>query len=160
LGDVSDTKIAQQDIVAPSEQHVLRFDIAVDEFFVVRMLQAFCYLSDIRHNGVQGKLSASRVALAQGAIGRKVQNEEGSIALHTEVHHTHNVRMHQAGDGACLLEKGLEFVIRYFGLQDLNSDLCIEVHVLTKIDIREASTPNESDEAVAAELLSYMVCHP
>jgi len=99
------------------------------------------------------------MALAQGAIEREIHDQEWSIIRHAEVHYTHNVRMYQASDSARLLEKDFKLAIRYFGLQDLDSYLCIEVHVLTKVNIGEASTPNELDEAVVAELLSHTLSH-
>jgi len=50
--------------------------------------------------------------------------------------------MYQVSDGASFLEKTFEFIICYPGLQQLDGYLCIEIHVLTKVNIGKAAPAN------------------
>src|SRR6266581_3430503 len=67
--------------------------------------------------------------------------------------------MHQVSDGAGLLEETFEFIICYSGLQQLDGHLCIEIHMLAKVDLGKAAPANEADQAIIPQLLSYAVRH-
>ena len=55
LRDEGEAKIAQQDVVAPPQQHVIRLDIAMDKLLIVRVLQAVRNLLDVGNDGFERK---------------------------------------------------------------------------------------------------------
>src|SRR5579859_7620446 len=47
----SNTKVAQQDLIAPPYQHILWLDISMDKLFIVGILQGICHLLHVGYNG-------------------------------------------------------------------------------------------------------------
>src|SRR5579883_852739 len=64
LSDQGHTKITQQNFVFSPKQHVFWFYIAMDQLFVMRVLQGYCYLFHIGYNRGQRQNRAFWVALA------------------------------------------------------------------------------------------------
>ena len=89
----SDAKVAQQDFAAATQEHVLWFDIAVNQLPVVRVLQGIGYLAHIRKHRLEWEARSVRMALAQVAVGRKVHHQERGCTIYTKVHYLHNMRM-------------------------------------------------------------------
>ena len=46
MRDGGNAKVREQHLLAPTQQHILRLDIAVDEFLLVGILQGISYLLD------------------------------------------------------------------------------------------------------------------
>ena len=65
LGKERNAKIAEQDFVVASHQHILGFDIAVNQLFVVCILQSSGNVLDIRNDEREWKLCALAVSLAK-----------------------------------------------------------------------------------------------
>ncbi len=65
MGDAGNAKVGQQDFVVLTQEHVIRFDVAVDDAFLMRILEGFGYLVHIANDDFKGKLCAFRVSLAQ-----------------------------------------------------------------------------------------------
>src|SRR6266567_3459020 len=55
LGDERDTEVAEQDLAASSHEHVLRFDIAVNELLIVGILQSLSNLLDVGDDQLEGE---------------------------------------------------------------------------------------------------------
>src|SRR5215471_8404164 len=49
LGNDSNVKFGEQDLMGTAEQHVLRFDIAMDQFLLMDVVQSLSHLLDIRN---------------------------------------------------------------------------------------------------------------
>ncbi len=64
IDDSGDAKVTEQDLVAPPQQHVLGLDIAVNELFLVGVLQGIGHLLDVLHDHREGEPRAFGMTLA------------------------------------------------------------------------------------------------
>ena len=53
LGDDGGAEVTEQDLVMPPQQHILGFDVAMDELLVVGILQGIGYLLNVGDDGGQ-----------------------------------------------------------------------------------------------------------
>jgi hypothetical protein len=138
LGEPGYAKIPQQDLLLSSHEQVLRFDVAVDEVLVVRILQGGGGLLDIAQDGGEGKRHSLGMPLAYGSIGRVVHHQIGGFSFDPEVEDAHDVWVHQASDGTGLPAKGVCILTCQLRMEQLNSGLGPQVDVLPQVDLREA----------------------
>src|SRR5712692_2617260 len=110
LGQDGYTKVAQQYLMIASEQHILRLDVAVNQLFIMGILQGVRYLLDIGDDDFHGKPRSPGVVLAQVTISCIVHHQKRSCVLHPEVQHLDDMRMAQMGNGACLGEETLRIM--------------------------------------------------
>ena len=87
------------------EQHILWLDVAVDDLFIVSVLQSGGHLLDMRQNNFRREHDTRAITLAQGAIGSVIHDQEWSVALYTEFQYLYDIGMSQASDSARLCEK-------------------------------------------------------
>ena len=64
ISDSGDAKVTEQDLASPPQQHVLGLDIAVDELFLVGVLQGIGHLLDVVHDQREGEPRAFGMTLA------------------------------------------------------------------------------------------------
>jgi hypothetical protein len=84
LGDEGNAKVAQQHGVILSNKHVFWLDVAMNELFIMGILQCIGDLSDVRDNRGQGQKRSTGMALAQGATCGIVHDQEGCLAVQAE----------------------------------------------------------------------------
>ena len=94
----------------PTNQHIFRLDIAMNNLLLMRILQRRGNLAHIADYCCYRQLCAPRILLTQRAIGGIVHHEVGDIILHIKFEHSYNLRMNQAGDGPCLVEKAVYII--------------------------------------------------
>src|SRR5579884_123051 len=99
------------------------------------------------------------MALPQSPIGSIVEYKKRDFIHGAEIQHAHNMRMHQTGKGARLPQKSLKIIALHPGLEHLESNRRIEIHMLSKIDIGKAASTDETRDAIISQLLSNVVCH-
>jgi hypothetical protein len=101
------------------------------------------------------------MSLAQRAIKGIIHDKVRRFAIHAKVCDAYDIGMDQAGDGLSFLQEALHVIfVRHFDLEDFDGDLRFEVDMLAKVAFGESPTPDETNDAVVAKLLIYMVCHP
>src|SRR5579884_3605053 len=88
-------KVTEQDVIVRTEQHVLGFDIAVDESVIVGVLQGGSYLIDIANNGLEWQARPLWMAHTQGAARSVLHHQKGRTLLDREIEHAHDMRMIQ-----------------------------------------------------------------
>src|SRR6266571_1700992 len=93
LGFDGDTEIAEQNFVIWAEQHVVRFDVAMDQFLIMDVLQGIGNLLDIIYNGRKWEACTFRMLLAQVAFRSIVHNQERSVILYTKIKYRHDMGM-------------------------------------------------------------------
>src|SRR5258708_24924306 len=93
LARARDSANREQDLVAASEQHILRLDVAMDQLFLVCILQGLGHLRDVGDDGVEREQRAFGVALTQVATRSIVHHEKGSLGLDTKVQDLDNMGM-------------------------------------------------------------------
>jgi len=81
------------------------------------------------------------------------------MILDTKIQHTHNVRMLQARNSACLGTELLDIAARQFGMQHFDGGLGLQVNVYAEIDISKAATPKVAHQAIVSKLLGHVVGH-
>jgi hypothetical protein len=131
----------------------------MDELLIVRILQRVGYLLCVGDDACQRNEAASWMALPQSPIGGIVEYKKGDFIHDTEIQHAHNMRMHQTGEGARLPKKPLKIIAFYSGLEHLESNRRIEIHMLREVDIGKAAATDETRDAIISQLLSNVVCH-
>lgn len=67
LQHLCNTKIAEEQCFISTDQHVLRFHIAVNGPLIVSILQCLHYLLSMGKDGRQGEPGAAGIAIAQSA---------------------------------------------------------------------------------------------
>jgi hypothetical protein len=163
MGGSGNTKIAQQQRVIGTHQHVFRLDIAVDEALLMGILQGRTHLSRVLHNSGQWHTGTLGMAVTQSASRGVVHHEEGFI-LPTEpkVEQGHDVGVMQTKH-AGFIEKRAP-IIR-FGqtcAQDFESDLGVSVEMLGQVDIARTTAPKPFDQAIVTHALPKAfppICH-
>ena len=99
------------------------------------------------------------MTLAQGAIRGVLHNEERDAIYHVVFQDAHNRGMLQVGDGTCFFKKVLFILVSQSHLEHFDCSRCVEIYMLAKVDISEASLPKLTDQAVVSKLLTYAVWH-
>src|SRR5262249_19685119 len=119
MGNGDQAKVAENDLVGVTQQHVLRFDIAVNESSVVSVLQGGCHLFDIGDNGRQRHRRAWGMELTEAAVWSIVHHEKKSARslFNPEILHAHNICIPQIGNGASLVEKVLNIFLKHLRME-------------------------------------------
>src|SRR6266571_4907478 len=100
------------------------------------------------------------MALAQGAVGGVVHDQEGGGVFNVKVENAHDVGVDKGGDGFGFALEVISGFVGELGMQDFDGRLLGgEAQVLAEVNFGEASTSEEADEAVVAELLAGAVGH-
>src|SRR5712692_1687518 len=158
MGDGRDAKVAEQDLVLYSDEHVLRLDITMDQAFIMGVLQGTGHLFDVGDDGGQQDSRALWVTLAQGAVGCVFHDDERDTSFDAEVQDLYDVRVLEA-KGACLDEEAVQVVLGELW-EDFDGDLSVAaIEVLGQVDFAEATGSQQAREAVVVELLSYPISH-
>src|SRR5215467_3749592 len=114
------------------------------------VIQCFGHLLDIGDNGCKWHSCASRVALAQGAIGGIVHDEKGDTIFDGEIVDADNMGMDETSKRACLRVELHFLLTRELGMQDFDGCLGIEVQVLPKVDFSKATRADQMEQAIVA----------
>src|SRR5260221_1736411 len=99
------------------------------------------------------------MTFAQGAIGGILHDEKGDAIFYVKIKATHDMGMHETSEHACLGTESLSVFTREVGMQYFDSCLCVEVQVFSQVDLGNATSPDETKQAIVANLLSYTVSH-
>src|SRR6266849_7006225 len=159
MGDCGQAKVTEQHLLAPSQQHILRLDIAMNEFLLVGILQGSRCLLDKRDDLGKRNDLALGIAPAQGAMGGIIHHQKGHALLHIKIEDAHNSGMSQRRDGLGFMQEVLGLLATQVGVEHLDGRLLLESHVLAQIYLRIAAFPQQSDQPIVAELLSKTICH-
>ena len=159
LRDHRDAEIAEQDLLASSKQQVFRFNVAVDNFLVMRILQSGRDLPDILDHLSKRQPLAAWVALAHRSIGSVVHDQKWRVALQAEVQDANDIGMNQTDESARLRTKALDIFAREICVQEFNRGEIIEKHLLAEVDIREAPASEKLYQAIIAHLLAHAIVH-
>src|SRR5581483_6191313 len=111
LGNQGNPEIAEQNLVAPPEQHILWFDITVHQSLFMSMLQGSGKIFDIRHDGAKRQACAFRVTLAQCAMRCIVHDKKWRVALDAEIHDPYNIGMYQACNQLSFAQEAIQIFL-------------------------------------------------
>ncbi len=162
LGSQRDTEITQQNLVVAPDQHIFRFDVAVDEVLGMRVVQRLGDLFDVVYDLEKRDARPLGVAMAQRALRSVVHHEVGRAAFDAKIQHTHDMRVGQARNRLSLRAKSIDIMACQAGKQEFDSGLCLEVNVFAKIDLGEATLPQQANETIVTQALPgivYLVAH-
>jgi hypothetical protein len=136
----------------------------VDDVVVMRVLKRRGDLLGIRHGCLERETGAARVMLQEGPTRSVVHNEKrGPVLLHSKVMHAHDVGMLQAGERLRFSEELIYLLVFERGVQDLERCPAFQEEMLAEVDLGEAPSPEQAQEAVVAKLLADALwhgCHP
>src|SRR5260370_1800845 len=118
-----------------AQQHVLRFDIAVDQICFMGTLERSGNLLDVGDHEGKWKHTSARMRLAQGPFRRVIHHEEWGGAIDLEVQDAHNVRVLELRDGARLLKELLSIMRAQRGVQHLDGSKRLEMEVFPQVDV-------------------------
>src|SRR5260221_1807464 len=154
-----EAEVAQQQFVVIAQQHILRLDISVDLPGTVCIVQGGGSLACKGEDGRERELTAFRVALAQSAIGGVMHDEERSAIMDITFEDAHDMGMLKTRDGPHLREEALHMLVVESCAEELQCNLCAQIGMLSKVDIGEATTAQQGEQAIAAELLPGIIVH-
>src|SRR5260370_11179167 len=130
-----DAKVTEQHLVIAAQQHILRLDIAVDQFCAMGMLERSGNLPDIGDHEGKWKYTSARMRLAQRPFRRIVHHEERRCALDPEVEDAHYVQVLELCDGARLFQELLSILHAQGGTQHLDGSKQLEMEVFPQVDV-------------------------
>jgi hypothetical protein len=145
MSDGGNAKVREQYLLSSTHEHVLRLDITVDEFLLVRVLQGVSYLLDRRDNHRERDQATFRIAVPQRAMRGIVHDEKRHTLLHIEIEDTDDRGMSQRGDGLGFLLEVLGLNGAQMGMQHLDGCLLVEPHMLPEIDLGIAALSQQGD---------------
>ena len=116
-------------------------------------------LACIGEDGRERELTTFRVALAQGAIGGVMHDEERSAVMDITFEDAHDMGMLKARDDPRLREEALHMLVVESCAEELQCDLCAQVGMLGEVDIGEATAAQQGEQAITAELLPGIIVH-
>src|SRR5689334_22361218 len=93
-----------------------------------------------------------------GSIGHD-QIRRIVLWINTEFEDTYNMLMIQSRNRASFVEKAILLATCNFGMKYLDGCLCLEVYMLTKIYVSEATLPQQAVQTVVAKSLSNLISH-
>src|SRR5579859_2237076 len=152
MKDERDTEIAQQHRVMLAEQHIFRFDVAMDVMLIVSILEGISDLFEIGKNSDGRNIAAAGMAAAQCAIGGVIHDQKWSAIFHIEIIDADNVGMAQASDDARLPAKLIQVAAFQARAQDLDGGIGVQVDMHTQINVREAPLGYQMEQPVIAQL--------
>src|SRR5579885_1169693 len=100
MGHHRNTKVAEQQFIVTAQQHILWLDIAMDQLFVMCILQRPGSLFKIRERDIQRQARSLWVTLTYSAIGGVTHHEKRGIILHIKIEDADNMRMLQTSNNA------------------------------------------------------------
>src|SRR5436305_3346718 len=125
MGEDGNAKVAEQDLIISPQQHIFRFDVAMNHLFLVRILQSLSYLLDVGNDDIERKLRPMGVALTKVATGSIVHDQKRGCTFNPEIQNLDDMWMTQARNSACLGKKAFDFLIRQLSMQHFNRSLRI-----------------------------------
>src|SRR6266704_1597408 len=108
---------------------------------------------------LEGETGATWVQLSQSPARSILHHEKGRPLFHGKLVDAHNVGMIQASEHLGLGEEMLDILILQSNVQHFEGGAAFQIDVLTKIDFREATSPEQTQEAVVAKLLTSAIWH-
>ena len=99
------------------------------------------------------------VALAQGPIGRIVHHQKRRIVLYAAFQHAYDMWMSQTRDSLRFAEKVFQALIIETNAQHFQRSPRFEVDVFAQVYIGESTFPDQLQQLIVAEPLSYTICH-
>src|SRR5437660_8575763 len=96
---------------------------------------------------------------AQHAIGSILHHQKRDTIFYIKVEDAHDMGMRETSQHACLSAELLATLTGEVGMQHFDGCLCVEVQVFSQIDLSKAPSPDETNQAIVAKLLSYAVDH-
>src|SRR5438552_2910535 len=109
MSNGGNAKVREQHFLAPSQQHILRLDIAVDDLVFVRILQGVGHLLDRRDDDRERDQAAFGIATPQRPIGGIIHDEKRHAFLYIVIEDAYDSRMHERSDS-------LSFLLEMLGL--------------------------------------------
>ena len=99
VGDRGQAKVTQQHLFAPSQQHILRLDIAVDDLVLVRILQSVGHLLDVGDERRERDHLSLGMAPPQGTIGGILHHQKGHALLYIKIEDAYDSGVSECGNG-------------------------------------------------------------
>ncbi len=125
----------------------------------VGVLQGGSNLLDVGHRCGEREAGTTRVTLAQGALARIVHGQKRDALFHSKVVDAHNMRMVEASEQLRLGEEGVDIFVFQRGMQDFEGGTAFEIDMLAQIDLCEAASSKQAQQAIVAQLLTNAIGH-
>src|SRR5438876_5714644 len=160
LGNDGNAKFGEQDLTVTPQQHILRPDIAMDQFLLMDRVQGLSHLPDVGDNGCKWHPSALWVALAQRAMRGILHDQKRDALFYAKIEDAHDVGMHEARNHARLRAESLFVLTVEVGMQHFDGSLRVEMQVFPQVDFGKATPADQMQQSIVAKLLSHTVAHP
>src|SRR3989442_9925389 len=130
----------------------------MENALVMCMLQRWSNLFQIVYYTGQRNNTSFGMTGAQRTARRKVKDEKRCSLLNIKIQKTHDVRMLQLHGRFSLLFKRLNIYVGQ--VQDFDRCLSgIKMHMLSQIDLCEATSSQKTHKTILPNLLTYSVAH-
>src|SRR6266568_2854288 len=107
MSDGDNAKVAEHHAPIFAQQHIVWFDIPVNQLMLVGILQGAGHLLHIRENLWEWERLPARMAGTQRPERCVLHHEKGHALLHIEVQHTDNIWMGESGNRLGFSSKAL-----------------------------------------------------
>jgi len=123
----------------------------MNKLLIVSILQSGGNLFDIWHYNFDRLWYTARVTLAKGSIWGIFHYQKRYRTLDPEVQHAHNIRMEQMRDGTSFAAEVFNVVINQTSAQHLDSSQCIEMDMLSEINVGESTLSNKLKNSIVPQ---------
>ncbi len=101
------------------QQHIFGFDITMDQFLIMGILQSISDLLDIGDDRSNWKDGSLWMSLSQRPTHGVVHHQKGCFALYAKFEDTHDMGMDQVSYRMCLCAEAFDIVIGQLGVEHL-----------------------------------------
>jgi hypothetical protein len=125
--DNGNAKVTEHDFMAPIEQHILGFDISMNEALLMSILQSLCHLRNIEQYQFEGQSHPTRMHSTQSTPWSIVHDEKRNGLLDAKVEQANNVRVLQMGNCLCFLTKQFQVLACHVYVENFHCRLNVQV---------------------------------
>src|SRR6266567_5161691 len=130
----------------------------MDQLLIVGILQSLSDLFDVGDDHWEGEDAPFGMVLAQCPTRGIAHDQERGAIDDIEIKDAHDMGVFEAGDGVSLLLETLHFApVGKARVQDFDGSGGTQTQMFAQVDFCEATSPQETDEAIVAELLADTV---
>lgn len=145
--------------MSSDREDVFRFDVAVNDAVLVRVVQSVGDFARDADGTVDGELALALNALTERLAFHERHREVQSAVDGAGVEDAENVRMLQARSKHDLALEALGAVVgRYFVVQDIEGDRAVVPDVMREVGDRESTAAEFAIDAIAVEQCGLQSC--
>src|SRR5450432_4868316 len=136
LRNHGNAEIGKHHIIIHPKQHILWFNIAMNEIMKMNIMECTDDLSGITEYRSKWQACALWITLAQSSIGGIVHDQESALFYHTKIRNFYNMGMLQLSKKRCLCQEFFNLVICpcFVPIKYFDYRFCVKKSVFGKVN--------------------------